>query len=397
MRLVNRNGLWSAVGMIRGKLRRVATGCRVTFSQGSIDAPSRAAKRKLVEIEAAFLKDKDAHERTIIPTLRDYWTDTYEPTYTVLKRAPRLDRQMIAHALPVLGDFHLDEVRTSDCVAYLNRRRKATHANPNHKQPKQISEGTVQRERGFLQAVFQKAVDDQLLERNPWKTIERTAYVVRDRVVTPAELKVYLPRLNAEYQRMVRFLLGTGLRLDEMRGIDPKADLDLKQRLIVVRERRDAEGELITRVKLGKSRVVPIPLDVLPDLKEQLKATGRLWPQSQAQIRDTLALACQARDAKAERITTRGKHPGTVIPALPAREAIAHITPHTLRHTFGWLFLKGGGDIYALSLILGDTVAVVEKHYAQLRQEDLRAKIDAVDLGLRRAKVLTWQRKRAAK
>lgn len=394
MYLVDRSGVWYAVGKIQGVLYRESTG----FRGPSGSKGYRLAQRRMVEIEHAIRSGAAGWKTAPVPTLREYWAETYEPTYTATKRAPRLDRQMMAHALPILGDLRLDEIATSDCVAYLNARRKAFHANLNHKTPKRISEGTVERERGFLQGVFQRAVDDQIIDRNPWKTIERKGYEVRDRVVTDAELELYLPRLNAEYRRFVRCMLGTGLRLDEMRGVDLKADLDLKKRLIVVRERTNAEGELITRVKLGKTRTVPIPVDVVEDFKEQLAETGRLWSQCQAQIRAMLAEACEARAAKPGRVTTRGKHPGTVIHEQPARVAIPHITPHTLRHTFGWRYLKGGGDIYALAQILGDTVAVVEKHYAQLLKEDLRAKVDQVNLGLARQKaatVLPWNRRGA--
>jgi integrase len=69
-----------------------------------------------------------------------------------------------------------------------------------------------------------------------------------------------------------------------------------------------------------------------------------------------------------------------------------------MRHTFGWRWLKGGGDIYAFSKILGHaSVAVTEKHYAKLLDEDLRVKADQVDLGLglrggKKGKVLAWGR-----
>lgn len=393
MYLWSRRGIWYAVGKINGELYRESTGFR--GPKGS--KGYRLALRKLVEIEHDIRSESEGWNKDLVPTLGEYWTETYEPTHTVVKRAPRLDRQMMAHALPVLGDQPLDKITTSDCMAYLNFRRVAFAANPGRKVPKRISEGTVQRERGFLQAVFQRAVDDQVMDRNPWKTIERTSSQVRDRIISDDELAIYLPRLNAEYQRFVRCMLGTGLRLDEMRGVDPVADLDLQKRMIIVRERKDAAGELITRVKLGKSRVVPIPLDIVDDFKQQLAAKGRLWTHCQAEIRAVLADACKSRDGKAGRVTTRGKHPGTVVPSRPAREAIAHITPHTLRHTFGWRFLKGGGEIYALAQILGDTVAVVEKHYAQLLKEDLLAKVDSVELGLGKsaATVLPWTHRRA--
>jgi integrase len=344
----------------------------------------------MVEIEHAIRDGVHGWLSAPAPTVEEYWTTTYRPTYTIAKRAPRMDDQMMAHALPVLGSLRLDAVTTSDCVRFLNIRRASLRANPGHKTAVTISEGSVQRIRGFLQGFFQRAVDDGIIERNPWKTIERKAYAVRDRLLTAQEQAALLPRLSPEFQRMVRVLLGTGLRLDELRGIDPVEDLLLDERQIIVRERTNEHGELITRVKGGKQRVVPIPVDIVDDFQQQLMERTRLWTQSQARLRQVLNAACKARAGAPARTSKRGQ----IVAAVEARAAIAPISPHALRHTFGWRFLKGGGDIYTLSKILGDTVAVTERHYAHLLKEDVREKADRVDLGLARpgakGKVIAW-------
>jgi integrase len=121
----------------------------------------------------------------------------------------------------------------------------------------------------------------------------------------------------------------------------------------------------------------------VPVVEQQLAADGRLWRQNPQRLREVLAEACAERKNKMGVMT---------------RPAIPHISPHVLRHSFGWRWLKGGGDIYTLSKILGhSSVAVTEKHYAHLLKEDLRAKADAIDLGLglpkpKPAKVLGWRR-----
>ena len=116
---------------------------------------------------------------------------------------------------------------------------------------------------------------------------------------------------------------------------------------------------------------------------------GRLWTQNPQRLREVLARACAARkDRKSGRVL---------------RAAIPHLRPHALRHTFGWRWLKGGSDIYTFCKILGHaSVAVTEKHYAHLLQEDIRAKADAVDLGLglpavrpqKAGRVLGWKQRR---
>lgn len=42
------------------------------------------------------------------------------------------------------------------------------------------------------------------------------------------------------------------------------------------------------------------------------------------------------------------------------------VTPHTMRHTFGALYVSDGGSLFRLANYLGDTLDVTEKHYAHL-------------------------------
>lgn len=375
MYLSLRQGVWYAVGKIGGQLFRVSTGFRGPRGSKAF----RQAQRRMVEIEHDIRDDYHGWKAAPIPTLNDYWADVYQPTYSVKKRAPERDDQVMAHALPVLGDLPLDQVTTSHCEAYLRDRRLAFRANPGHKTPHRVAEGTIQRERSFLASVFRRAVDDGLIDRNPWKPIKAGRYEVRDRVVTLAEQNQLLARLSPRYQRFVLFLIGTGIRLEECRGIEPKTDLNLDARVMRVTG------------KFGKTREVPVPEELVPVLKAQLKADKQLWTQNPQRLREVLAQACRAVEA-----SPTGTRPQW---QRKAQTAIEHVSPHTLRHTFGWRWLKGGGDIYALSKILGhESVAVTERHYAQLLREDLRAKMDAVDLGLpkpaKKARVIQM-RKRA--
>lgn len=359
MYLSNRKGVWYAVGKIHGRLYRESTGFR--GKRGS--EGFKLAERRKAEIENEIRADVYGWLPPPMPTVSEYWTTVYRPTYTVKKRAPEMDDRVMAHAEPILGPMRLDDVTTSDCESYLQFRRQQPCANPRRKTAKVVAEGTVQRERSFLSTLFRRAVDDGLIQQNPWKRVGREPYAVRDRVVTADEQRQLLSRLSPRFQRFVLFLIGTGVRLEECRGIDPARDLNLKARVVRVTG------------KFGKTRDVPIPAALVPVIKKQIKVDGGLWTQNPQRLRAVLARACRHVEPSA---------PGT----LPqyrrkAQSRLAHVSPHALRHTFGHRWLKGGGDIYALSKILGhESVAVTERHYAKLLTEDLRAKMDAVDLGL---------------
>jgi integrase len=350
MAIKKRNGRWIFVQKIGGKLHRVSTGYPVATK-----ASKEAAARRATEIELDIRARVHGWTKDV-PMVERYWTATYRPTYTLQKRAPQRDDQVMAHALPFFGSLRLDAVKKSDCERYLNQRRAAVSANPRRKTPGRIAEGTVQRERSFLHALFQQAVEDQLIERNPWRGVERQGYAVRERLLTEAEQAELLRRLSPRFQRFVLFLLGTGVRLEECRGIEPTRDLYLPERWVRVTG------------KFGKTREVPLPAALVPVIEQQLAVDGQLWKQNPQRLREVLSEACAERKNKKGVIT---------------RQRLLHLSPHTLRHTFGWRWLKAGGDIYTLSRILGHgSVAVTEKHYAHLLKEDLRSKADAIDLGL---------------
>ena len=143
--------------------------------------------------------------------------------------------------------------------------------------------------------------------------------------------------LHPRFQRFVRFALGTGCRLDEIRGIDPGRDVDWTR------------GTVHVIGKFRKERDVPMQPDARTAIEEQLEEEGKLWTQNPQRLREVMAEGS-------------------------ARAKIPSLTPHVLRHTFGTRWLQAGGDIFKLSKILGhSTVAVTEAHYAHLLKDDLVA------------------------
>jgi len=195
----------------------------------------------------------------------------------------------------------------------------------------------VRRERGLLQSIFERAIDEGYDIRNPFRGIKRGKDKPRTRVLTLDEETSLLEALHPRFQRFVRFALGTGCRLDEIRGIDSASDIDW------------IRGTVHVIGKFRKERDVPMQPDARAALEEQLQEDGKLWRQNPQRLREVLAEGS-------------------------ARAKIPSLTPHVLRHTFGTRWLQAGGDIYKLSKILGhSSVAVTEAHYAHLLKEDLVA------------------------
>lgn len=195
----------------------------------------------------------------------------------------------------------------------------------------------MRRERALLQSIFERAIDEGYDIRNPFRGIKRGKDKPRTRVLTLDEETLLLEALHPRFQRFVRFALGTGCRLDEIRGIDSASDIDW------------IRGTVHVISKFRKERDVPMQPDARTALEEQLQEHGGLWMQNPQRLREVLAEGSM-------------------------RAKIPSLTPHVLRHTFGTQWLQAGGDIYKLSKILGhSSVAVTEQHYAHLLKEDLVA------------------------
>jgi integrase len=246
-------------------------------------------------------------------------------------------REHRAHFLPHFGARPLDEITKSDLVRYLSFRRAQMTASPGHKKRRQISESTVRRERSLLQAIFERAIEEGHDFRNPFRGIKRGKDKPRTRVLSLDEETKLMDALHPRFQRFVRFALGTGARLEEIRGVDPDRDVNWH------------DGTVHVLGKFKKERDIPMQPDAQAALVEQIEAENRLWKQNQQRLREVLAQSAE-------------------------RAKIPRITPHALRHTFGTRWLQAGGDIYKLSKILGhSSVAVTEAHYAHLLKEDLVA------------------------
>ena len=360
-----RNGVYYVRKKIRGIRQKMSTGKR----------DYKSALRRYHEIMKAWNDGESGWtDREAVPTFESYWKDHYRPAYTVNKTpVPRADPNNVRFQDDGLTASFLNTpfarrpmnaITKTMCQQWVNQRKKQTYTRQEGGELHTISAGTVRREITCLQAIFQQALEDGLIEKNPWKSIEREPYVIRERVLTAEEQTKLLAHLNPSYQRWVLFMLGTGLRLEEARGINPATDLNFSERW--VRVTRKGRG-----VKKPVQDVPLIDEHLLDVLQEQLTEEGQLWPQTQPRFREALSQAAE-------------------------KAGIEHLSPHSLRHTFGTRYLQGGGNIYHLSKILGHaSVEMTEKVYAHLQQPDLLALSRHVKLGLREAvpaKVLPFER-----
>lgn len=323
--LLRSNGIYYTRVMINGRDKWRSTG----------HTTLKSAIRKAEEIRVKLRNEED-FEDAEVPTFSAYVTRTYLPTYSVKKKFGWRDEKKLGPALKFFGRKPLDQVVKSHCVRFLNER--LVGRNP----------ASVQVERNLVQAVFERAVEDGLIERNPWKGVARDKFDPRVRLLTLENEAKLRAVLKPEYQRWLTFMLGTGLRIDEARHVLYR-DVDFDRELIRVNEKW-AKG--------GKGREVPLRPEVATALREQYQARGLLWPWTQPLFRKLLIKAAE-------------------------KAGIPHLSPHDLRHTFATRYLQGGGDIYILSKILGHgSVKMTEKTYVHLLGGDLVERSRHVQLAM---------------
>jgi integrase len=320
-----RGGVYYVRVMINGRRQRVSTG----------HTTLRSAIRRADEIKVQLRNDRDFGKGEA-PFFAD-WVKEYLEVYSSRKRGGAAnDTSTLANARTYFGRYRLDEVTPTVAQRYLNMRSE-TRAN-----------ATVNLERAVLGAVYSKAVQDGLVEVNPWKKTRKLPTEPRMRVLSLEDEDRLRAILSPKYQRWLTFMLGTGLRLAEARTITLDR-IDEEKELIFVPE----EG-----AKGGKARAVPLRPEVLRVLKVQEAEEGGLWHGTPQTYQDML------------------RH-------YAKKAGIPHVSPHDLRHTFATRYLKGGGNIFTLSKILGHaSVAITEKTYVHLVPTDIVEMSRHVDLGL---------------
>ena len=137
------------------------------------------------------------------------------------------------------------------------------------------------------------------------------------------------PFLRARDYAIVAMFIYCGLRASELLHLQ-FADVNLTNQVLCIREGKGA-----------KDRVVPLPLRLIPTLREYLAERTRLsktCPEFFASFYRNQGFTMSGLKRLVERLK--------VLSHIPF-----HV--HMLRHTFATLMLEGGCDIFALSKIMG--------------------------------------------
>jgi len=247
--------------------------------------------------------------------------------------------RMAIYVEPTLGPVPIARITTAAVMQWRDE------------QASRFAPATVNGSLTCLASAFTYFVKRQWIDQNPCRGVERVERPegIYTWIQTREEITKLLVQCPGDLRDIIAVLLGTGMRIDELIHLQ-WADVDLERRLISVHRGRKGT------VKSGKARRVPILDNVLTMLKERaLRRAGDVlvFPGKKGKVRSKPGV----RDAYKRAV----------------KRAFGHgskLRLHDTRHTFASHFVMDGGDIFALSKILGHhSVVVTERFYAHLRPD----------------------------
>ena len=294
--------------------------------QNSINNLKVCDFKKVEEVLKALL-DRDYSENTRLAIFRDI--KHFIEWYSNINQAP----------------FSFEEVTERDVRDYRDQSQK-----------KELSSATINRRLSTLKQFFDFAIEMKHMDRNPSdriKKLQRQALAPKGLTQSEARklLKEVEVRGNMRDRCLIELMLGAGCRVSDLIG--------LKVNDVQISERK---GHLIIRQGKGnKSRKVPL----------------------NKELRRLLSELTKDRNSKDHLFTgQRGVLGNIAINKIVEKYSVKagfKASPHSLRHTFAYNFLKEHpSDIVALAQLLGHSNINTTAIYCQNRLEDLQEKVEAV-------------------
>lgn len=187
-------------------------------------------------------------------------------------------------------------------------------------------------------------------------------------VLAEPEIAAVLAAANTSRDKaLLAVMLGAGLRAAEVCALD------------VADVREDGAGGTVLHVRAGKGRkdrLVPVQPDVARLVRRYLQESGRrlgeVGPLFRAHDRAAGKLA-------RGRLSTRAV--GYLVARLTAAAGVdaKAISPHSLRHTYALRALQHGGNVVAVSKLLGHaSVSTTQRYVDHLALSELRAAVPAL-------------------
>ena len=293
---------------------------------------------------------------------------------------------MRLHISPTLGALPIDAISSDAIAAWINGQTGAASK-------------TIANRHGFLSAMFQAAVEDGVITKNPCGRSKLPDTERREMVfLSPDEFTTLLSYIPVRHQSLVLFLATTGLRWGEATALRP-ADFDLEAKTVRVSRAWKTsidKGYYIGPPKTKRSRrTVSLPDDVIATLLPLLEAgheyvfvNGHGNPIRQAKFwEDTwnparkLANGLPAFDSRAkDGAPWSARANGSWDGRKPASKPLGKFPRvHDLRHSHASWLLAGGIPLPTIQRRLGhESITTTIDLYSHLSPDMQQAPADLI-------------------
>lgn len=311
------------------------------------DAEAHLATVEVSKLRGAYVDRADA--RATIAQLGAEWVGRHKAKLTE-SSFHSVESAWRVHVLPKWGDYAVGAISKRDVQIWLTElgeRRSHT---------------TVARARDLLAGIFDDAIEDNRVTKNPSRGITIKKKPIPDEVFL-THTQVEALAATSRHSTIVRFLAYTGLRWGEATALRVR-NIDLARRRVNIREAVAEVNyqQILGSVKSHERRTVAYPdfLDAEVAAACEGKAPDdRLWTAEDG----TFLRAGHAYE---------GWFAGAVRRCMKVDPDFRRVTPHDLRHTAASLAISAGANVKVVQRMLGHKSAKVTLDtYAALFPDDL--------------------------
>ncbi|MEW6299904.1 MAG: site-specific integrase [Thermodesulfobacteriota bacterium] len=345
-------------------------GKRKAKAIGSKSAAEAVAKK--IEAKIALGQFEIAEEKERMPFRSYYktWLESYVRTHTKASTYANYETAYRVHLLPCFGETDIRAITREQLKRFIYEKLNAG-----------LSRNSVKGYLAPLSEMFNHAIEDGHLERNPCLRIMRTTrkekgeqqgkidFLTREEVALL--LDTYREHCPAYYP-FVLLLARTGLRLGEAVALQ-WGDIDFHTRFIDVR-RNWVDGTLTTP-KSGKARRVDMSTHLTETLRALLIARKKeTLKQGWGEVPPWVFTSAAGTMMDPDNFRRR------VWPKLLTKAGLRQIRIHDLRHTFASLLLQQGAPVAYVKEQLGHaSIRMTVDVYGHLVPGGNRSEVDRLD------------------
>lgn len=308
-------------------------------------------------------------------------TERYLSTKTGAKPSTAANYNFVMNILrkEEFGAKKISQIKTSDAKLFLIKLQ---------------SDGkgysTVKTVRGILRPAFQMAVDDDILNKNPFG-FQLAGVVVNDSVTREAicreDMRRFLKFLHddncyCKYYEAVYILFHTGLRISEFCGLTLK-DIDLQNKVLNIDHQLQRTSDMTYRIESTKTKAGTRKLPLTDDVVECFRAIieDREPPKREKMIdgyAGFLYYDTNGMPLVAMHWEHRFKHMVKRYNEI-YRLQMPSITPHVCRHTYCSNMAKSGMNPKTLQYLMGHSdIGVTLNTYTHLWLEDAQDELERI-------------------